>query len=127
MCFGGNNSPDPAPTPEPQQPLSWADAHSTVTGQSNPDGTVTPTAAGLAKATGSKRPGNKADEAKREKKTRDKYRSKGLRPDGSHYADFRDPASRTNWHGGGKRSKAGLEKRAREQYLDDLRANPDGW
>ena len=117
MCFGGNNSPDPAPTPEPQQPLSWADAHTQVTGQSNPDGSVTPTAAGLAI--------NKADEAKREKKTRDKYKSKGLRPDGSQYADYRDPANRNKQNS--NRPKATLEKIARDQYLDDLRENPDGW
>lgn len=123
MCFGGNNdSPDPAPAPAPQEPVSWADAHLAVTEQTNPDGSVSPTAEGLAI-----KERRTADQAKREKKSRDKYRSKGLRPDGSHYADYRDPASRSNWHGGGKRSKAGMEKRAREQYLDDLRANPDGW
>lgn len=120
MCFGGNDSPDPAPTPEPQEPLSWADAHSTVTGQSNPDGTVTPTAAGLARNTE-----NKADKAKREKKSRDKYKSKDRRPDGSRYADYRDPASRNVKNS--KRPQRALDKLAREQYLDDLRANPDGW
>ena len=121
MCFGGNNnSPDPAPAPEPQEPVSWADAHLAVTEQTNPDGSVSPTAEGLAI-----KERKTADQAKREKKSRDKYKSKGRRPDGSHYADYRDPASRNVKSS--NRPKRTLEKTAREQYIDDLRANPDGW
>lgn len=118
MCFGGNSDPEPAPAPEPQEPLTWADAHSKVTGQSGPGGIgVTPTADAL------KVSENKADKAKREKKSRDKYRSKGRRPDGSRYADDRDPASRKN----SKKTTGERQKQARREFIDDLRANPDGW
>ena len=135
MCFGGNNDPKPKPAPPPQKPLTWADAHSRVTGQSGPGGIgVTPVAEAAVPAE------NLADKAKREQKSRKRGRMANQvaekhgrakaprrRPDGSRYADDRDPASRTNRFGGGKSSHDSEKKRAREQYLDDLRANPDGW
>ena len=131
MCFGGNSDPEAAPAPAPQEPLTWADAHSTVTGQSGPGGIgVTPTADAL------KASENKADKAKREKKKRKKGRMANQvaekhgrtkaprrRPDGSRYADDRDPASRSN----DKSSPRQRQSQARDEYIDDLRANPDGW